>query len=435
MDNKFLNRNEKYIIGVSGGPDSMFLLDNIYYNSEVDINNFIVCLVNYQKRVDSDHDEQIVLEYCKKRNIKIYVKKVIPTDYDQYQTISHNFQNIARNIRYDFFLQVSKKNHCHGVLIAHNLTDHIETYILQKQRKGIVEHYGLNEISYYHSHLLNTNLKIIRMMLKTTREEIIEYLFHNQINYAIDSTNILGIYNRNIIRNEIQQINLKDMLLEINQKNRENENLKLLAKNYLIDNFGQINVTNFNMLDNIQLQKIILFNYFKVINLVHLISNKKRKFLDEIIKELKSQKPNIVVKINNFYSLIKSYDNVEIIGNKLLEPVTVKITNTTISPVKWKEKIISEGTKNSYEFKITANQLPLTITNDILILQKVTLGKIPLNKWFIKNKIPILARKSYFIIDSKNQLVYVNNLVDLKINKFINNTWTEKHNLFFFMIK
>ncbi|WP_338990552.1 ATP-binding protein [Spiroplasma endosymbiont of Seladonia tumulorum] len=75
METKLLKQNEKYVIGVSGGPDSMFLLDNIYNNSELDINNFIVCLVNYQKRKDSDYDEQIVVEYCQKRNIKVYVKK------------------------------------------------------------------------------------------------------------------------------------------------------------------------------------------------------------------------------------------------------------------------------------------------------------------------------------------------------------------------
>ncbi|AOX43355.1 tRNA(Ile)-lysidine synthase [Spiroplasma sp. NBRC 100390] len=435
MDDKLLNRNEKYIIGVSGGPDSMFLLDNIYHNPELDINNFIVCLINYQKREDSDYDEQIVIEYCKKRNIKIYVKRVTPADYDQYQTISHNFQNIARDIRYDFFFQISKKHHCQGVLIAHNLTDHIETYILQKQRNGIVEHYGLNQISYYHSHLLGSELKIIRIMLQITREEIIEYLFHNQVNYAIDSTNILGIYNRNIIRNEIQQINLQDMLLEINQKNSENEQLKLMAKNYLIDNFGQINVASFNIINNMQLQKIIIFNYFKMNNLVQLISNKKRKFLNEIIKELKSEKPNIIIKVNNDYSLVKSYDNVEIINNNALQPITVKITMTTKFPIKWKEKIISQGTNKSYAFKIGVDQFPLTITNDVLFLQKVILAKTPLNRWFIKNKIPILARKSYFILDAQNKLVYVNNLIDLKINKFINNTWPEKHNLFFFMIK
>ncbi|PWF95219.1 hypothetical protein [Spiroplasma poulsonii] len=208
-----------------------------------------------------------------------------------------------------------------------------------------------------------------------------------------------------------------------------------MAKDYLIDNFGQINVISFNAINNVQLQKIIIFNYFKINKLVQLISNKKRKFLDEIIKELKSTKPNIIIKVNNDYSLVKSYDNVEIINNNVLQPTTVKVTAITNLPIKWKEKIILQGTKNSYNFKIAANQFPLTITNDVLFLQKVIVTKTSLNRWFIKNKIPILARKSYFILDAQNQLVFVNNLVDLKINKFINNTWPEKHNLFFFMIK
>ncbi|MFJ1521913.1 tRNA lysidine(34) synthetase TilS [Spiroplasma sp. ald] len=435
METKLLKQNEKYVIGVSGGPDSMFLLDNIYNNSELDINNFIVCLVNYQKRKDSDYDEQIVVEYCQKRNIKVYVKKVTAKDYEQYQTNSHNFQAVARSIRYDFFLQISEKYCCQGVLIAHNLTDHIETYILQKQRNGIVEYYGLNKTSYYYSQLFNKKLKILRIMLEISREEIIEYLFHQQINYAIDSTNILAIYNRNIIRNEIQDINLQDMLLEIEEKNKENEQLKLVAKNYLIENFGQINVTSFNALNNIQLQKIIIFNYFKINKVVYLIRNKKRKFLDEIIKELKSLKPNIILKINSRYSLIKSYDNVEIVNNELLELTTIQITSTTGLPIKWKENIINWGTKNKYDFMIAAAQWPITITNDLSLLRNAMINKMRLNRWFIKNKVPLLARKSYFVLDKDNNLIYANNLVDLKINKFINNTLAEKYNLFFFMIE
>ncbi|WP_338956051.1 tRNA lysidine(34) synthetase TilS [Spiroplasma endosymbiont of Polydrusus cervinus] len=435
MDTKLLKQNEKYVIGVSGGPDSMFLFDNIYHSSELDINNFIVCLVNYQKREDSNHDEQIVVEYCQKRNIKLHVKKVTAQEYQQYQALSHNFQRIARDLRYDFFCQISEKYHCQGVLIAHNLTDHIETYILQKQRNGIIEHYGLNQNSYYYSQMLGTKLNVFRIMLKITREEIIEYLLHEQVNYAIDSTNILAIYNRNIIRNEIQQINLQDMLLEIDQKNKENEQLKLIAKNYLIDNFGQINVSSFNVLNNVQLQKIIIFNYFKTNNVVHLISHKKRKFLDEIIKELKSPKANLILNINADYALIKSYDNVDIINNDLLKPTTIQISSKTNLPIKWKENTINWGTKNKHLFKITTAQWPITITNDLLLLNKVIVNKMPLNRWFIKNKVSLLARKSYFVLDKNNQLIYANNLVNLKINEFINNTYLEKNNLFFFMIK
>lgn len=435
MDIKLLKQNAKYVIGVSGGTDSMFLLDNIYNNSKLDINNFIVCLVNYKKRKDSDNDEKIVIKYCKQRNIKLHIKKITYNKYQQYKIISHNFQSIARNLRYDFFLQINQKYNCQGVLIAHNLTDHVETYILQKQRNGIVEYYGLNKVSYYYSQLVSKKLKILRIMLKIMKEEILKYLSNKKINYAIDSTNILSIYNRNVIRNKIQQINLQDILLEIEQKNNENEQLKLIAKNYLIKNFGKINVTSFNEINNILLQKIIIFNYFKINKIVNLISNKKKKFLDEIIKELKSLKPNIILKINNKYSFIKSYDNIEIINNDILRPTTIKITSTTNFPLKWQKNVISCGNKNNYSFKIIANQWPITITNDLLFLKKIMVGKISLNRWFIKNKISLLARKSYFMIDNNNCLIYVNNLVNLKINKFINNTLMENHNLFFFMIE
>lgn len=273
---KNLKKNKKYIIAVSGGPDSMFLLDNIY-NQKKNIKNFIVCLVNYQKRKNSNYDEQIVIEYCQKRNIKLYVKKVIEIEYKKYMYNSNNFQTIARNLRYDFFLQIGEKNNCYCVLIAHNLNDHIETYILQKKRNSIVEYYGLNKNSYYFSYLLGKKIKLLRIMLKISREKIIKYLFNNKIDYAIDPTNISTIYDRNIIRNNIKYYNLKYILSKIKEKNKKNKKLKLITKKYFKKNFGKIVTYNFNIL-NIELKKIIIFNFFKKNKFIHLINNKKKIF-------------------------------------------------------------------------------------------------------------------------------------------------------------
>lgn len=88
-------------------------------------------------------------------------------------------------------------------------------------------------------------------------------------------------------------------------------------------------------------------------------------------------------------------------------------------PIKWKKNIINWGTKNNYNFIITKKQWPIIITNDFFLLKKIIVNNMYLNRWFIKNKISILARKSYFVLDKKNNLIYANNLISLKINKFI----------------
>ncbi|MCU9937407.1 7-cyano-7-deazaguanine synthase [Mycoplasmopsis felis] len=72
-----MEKNKKYLIAVSGGPDSMFLLDK-YKNK-----NIIVARVNYNQRKDSHIDTNIVKEYCKKNNIPLEImelkKKIIPS--------------------------------------------------------------------------------------------------------------------------------------------------------------------------------------------------------------------------------------------------------------------------------------------------------------------------------------------------------------------
>ncbi|WP_368486415.1 tRNA lysidine(34) synthetase TilS [Spiroplasma sp. DGKH1] len=416
MNFDMLDKNQKYIIAVSGGPDSMFLLDNIYQNKEFDIHNFIVGVVNYKKRSDSDIDQQIVIDYCTRHKIAYYVKEVSQDDYLKYQQVSHNFQTIARDIRYDFFIELAQQYACAAVLVAHNLTDNIETYILQKQRNNIVEHYGLSPDSIYHSKFSANTIAIKRIMLNIRREFIIEYLNNNKINYALDYTNILGIYNRNVIRSELQDFNFADLLTEMENQNHANEKLKQVVRDYFIDNFGQINVPSFTSITDLRLQKMIIFNYFKIAKLTCLIINKKRKFLDEVVKEITSPKPNIMIKINEEYFLVKSYENVEIKTKAQLALTTVIINNTR-QTYQWKNHIITESTKDNFTFFVSTDQLPLKITNDPEILKNVLLNGKQLTKIFIKEKINLLIRLNYVIIDKNNEIVAINDLLRAKLRK------------------
>ncbi|AHF57152.1 tRNA(Ile)-lysidine synthase [Spiroplasma eriocheiris] len=445
MNFDMLDKNQKYIIGVSGGPDSMFLLDNIYQNKEFDINNFIVGVVNYKKRSDSDIDQQIVVDYCIRHKIAYYVKEVSKDDYLKYQQVSHNFQTIARDIRYDFFIELAQEYACHAVLVAHNLTDNIETYILQKQRNNIVEHYGLSPDSIYYSKFSSTTIAIKRIMLDTRREFIIEYLNNNKINYALDYTNILGIYNRNVIRSELQDFNFADLLAEMKDQNYANEKLKQVGKDYLIDNFGQINVSSFRNITDLKLQKMIIFNYFKIAKLTSLIINKKRKFLDEVVKEISSPKPNIMIKINEEYFLVKSYENVEIKTKAQLALTTIIIKDAQ-QTYHWKNHIIIKSVKDNFNFFVTTEQLPLKITNDPAILKNVLLNGKQLTKIFIKEKINLLIRLNYVIIDKNNEIVAINDLLRAKLYKpsYLNEKCllNEKYNfnekekfIIYFMIK
>ena len=122
-------------MGVSGGPDSMFLLDQM----RLEVYNFVVAHINYKKREDSDYDEKLVRSYCQKYSLPYEVYQVKDSEYNSVS----NFQDRARKIRYDFFQGLADKYQTKYIVVAHHLDDHLETYLLQKQKKTLVEHWGL----------------------------------------------------------------------------------------------------------------------------------------------------------------------------------------------------------------------------------------------------------------------------------------------------
>lgn len=77
-----IKNSKKYVIGVSGGPDSMCLLDK--YKSKI----VAVCHVNYHMRKSADRDELIVKNYCQKNNLNYFSKNCFFTDNNR-----NNFQD------------------------------------------------------------------------------------------------------------------------------------------------------------------------------------------------------------------------------------------------------------------------------------------------------------------------------------------------------
>jgi len=132
FNQKILDRNKLYIIAVSGGPDSMFLLEKM----RCERYNLVVAHVNYKKRDNSDYDEKLVRNYCQKYSLPYEVYQFKGSEY---HSIS-NFQDRARQIRYDFFEKLADKYQTKYIAVAHHLDDHLETYLLQRERKSLVEY-------------------------------------------------------------------------------------------------------------------------------------------------------------------------------------------------------------------------------------------------------------------------------------------------------
>ena len=108
-----LDKNQKYLLACSHGPDSMallFMLKNEGYN-------FAVAHVNYHLREESSLEQEQLTNYCKENSIELYVKEV------KESLGESNLEEQCRIIRYTFFKELVKKYDFYAVLVAHNEDD------------------------------------------------------------------------------------------------------------------------------------------------------------------------------------------------------------------------------------------------------------------------------------------------------------------------
>lgn len=188
-------KDNKLLLAVSGGIDSMVLLD-LFYKLRFDI-----CVVhcNFQlRRKESDEDEMLVREICQDRYIPYFIETFDTLEFAKENKLS--IQLAARKLRYDWFQEIIS----HGfdyVLTAHHLDDNVETFLINFIRGTGLE--GLTGIP-------AQNRNIIRPLLPFSREEIENYAKANNIQWREDSSNASDKYFRNKLRHDIVPI-LKEL--------------------------------------------------------------------------------------------------------------------------------------------------------------------------------------------------------------------------------
>jgi len=182
----------------------------------------VVCHINYCKRQSAIRDENIVRDYCKKNNIIFAYLKCTDKVYKKYKKKDHNFQHIARKIRYDFFVKMGIKYGCNTLLVAHNLDDSIETAYMQMTKKSKSLFFGIKKENYY------DGLRILRPLLKYRKIELENYCKKNHIPYGVDESNFMDIYERNRVRKYLAKLSKKEFTKLVNMINKYNNKNKSL---------------------------------------------------------------------------------------------------------------------------------------------------------------------------------------------------------------
>ncbi len=289
----------KYLIAVSGGPDSMALLDIIYHIGL----KLIVCHVNYHWRDDSDNDELIVRDYCQKHKLECQILEI---SHEIYKKQKFNFENWARHIRYDFFNLIGKKYKINNLLVAHNLNDWLETAIIQDNKKSKSTYFGIKQNSSY------KDLNIIRPVLLWKKSALEDYCKKHKINFSIDQTNFDTRYERNKVRKEINKWTNKkfyDKVLYFFKRNKSLQDLEAISiksyKDWIKQNFD---LNYFVSLEKkIQIQ--VIYKFLNDIVPSHLSSNKINAMRDF----LNSSKKTGLFQINNQIKLRKQKNFLQIV--------------------------------------------------------------------------------------------------------------------------
>lgn len=185
------------LCGVSGGPDSICLLDilnkirkgqNSLLNLSFDIE---VAHINHLIREEASEDEKYVEDYCMKNNINFHVKRIDVAKFANTNKIGT--EEAGRSLRYEFFEEVLKITNSNKIVTAHNKNDNVETVLMNILRGSGTK--GLKGIQPIRDN------KFIRPLIETRRVEIEDYCIKNNLNPRIDKTNKENIYTRNKVRN------------------------------------------------------------------------------------------------------------------------------------------------------------------------------------------------------------------------------------------
>lgn len=294
---RHIQEGDTVVAGISGGPDSIFLLELL---KKLPI-KIIAAHVNHQLRKEADKDEEFVEKLCQSTNT---IFAPLTSDITSIsQKSKQGLEETGRKVRYDFFNKLAKKHQAKFIITAHHADDNLETIILNFARGASLQGLtGMQEMETSNS----STTSLLRPLLTISKQEILDFLRFKKLKFRVDKSNNSLIYKRNFIRHKIIPL-LKEINPSISStlsKNTENlreinEFLKFSAQEWLKkhtfdETFKKFDAKNFRRLTS-ALQKNILLqlhthhfghiqniqssNIEETLSLINKnIGNKKKKF-------------------------------------------------------------------------------------------------------------------------------------------------------------
>lgn len=201
--NQLLAADNKYIVALSGGADSVALLlimKALGYDVEAAHCNF------HLRGKESERDENFCVSLCESLGVILHRIHFDTLTYAQLHKVS--IEMAARDLRYSYFEQLRRDINADAICVAHHKDDNVETILL-----NLVRGTGMNGLT----GISPRNGFILRPLLCIGREDILEYLEAENQDYVTDSSNLVDDVQRNKIR-----LNVLPLLENVNPAVKDN---------------------------------------------------------------------------------------------------------------------------------------------------------------------------------------------------------------------
>ena len=193
-----LSPGARYLIGVSGGRDSVALL---HWLVECGYNKLIVCHLNHRLRGRSSRADAIFVQKLAAKYDVDLALGAIDVRALAVRT-KQSIETAARDARYKFFAQVAKRRRCRTIFLGHHADDLVETFLLNLFRGAgpgglsAMRGVSIRKIDY-------VKLQIVRPLLGVSREQIDDYVRKHRLKFREDASNKNLAPLRNRIRHRI----------------------------------------------------------------------------------------------------------------------------------------------------------------------------------------------------------------------------------------
>lgn len=415
-----IRHRDTVVIGVSGGPDSMALLDvMLKLKSELDL-VLVVAHVNHNVREESKYEEEYIREYSKVKGIHFECMKIESYGDD-------NFHNEARTIRYNFFDKVCKDYNARILMTAHHGDDLVETVLMRIVRGSTLKGYsGFSKI------IEKDDYTIIRPLISVTKKELVDYCENNELTYFVDKSNVKDVYTRNRYRKYVlpflkeeeplvheKFIKFSETLIEYNDF-IDREVSQVINK---VFKSGVLDIVKFKELDNL-IERKIIYNILEKIygDDLFFVSDTHVKLIFDLIN---GDKANSVVHLPNNVKVIKSYDEISFnFDDEEYDLYEIEINDIVNLPNGMNIEVVdaSDDTSN-YVTRLNSEEvkLPLyvrTRRNGDKISVKGMNGHKKVNDIFIDSKISSKDRNVWPIVcDALDNIVWMPGLKKSKFDR------------------